>query len=94
MAGIFKKIFKKENDFSEEKKTVNVKVKIYISKAEGLTPAMPIILLTKKKAKKLKEDISSALSKTDDYIKINLIGEINPVNDTGKDYSFIKIETK
>jgi len=94
MAGILKKIFKKENDFSEEKKIVNVKLKIYISKAEGQTPATLIILLTKKKAKKLKEDISNALSKTDDYIKINLIGDINPVNDTGKDYSFIKIETK
>lgn len=93
MDNIFEKIFKRNNQFDEEKKTVNLKLKIYISKTLSEKLSSPIILLTKKKAKKFKEELSKALAKTDDYIKINILGEINPVDDTGKDYSFIKIET-
>ncbi|GEM_PF-6692948 len=94
MENIFEKIFKRENNFDEKKKTVNLKLKIYIDKTSQEKPVQPIILLTKKKAKKFKEDLTKDISKTGDYIKINISGEINPVNDTGKDYSFIKIETK
>lgn len=94
MTDFFKKIFKKDNNFDEEKKTVNLKLKIFISKTAEEKPSAPIILLTRKKAKKFKDDLSKAISRTNDYVKINITGELNPVDDTGKDYSFIKIETK
>jgi hypothetical protein len=51
-----------------------------------------MIILTKKKAQKLKQDLSQAIWKSKDYVRINLIGEINPEKEKGKDYSFLAME--
>jgi hypothetical protein len=93
MANIFD-MFKKEDEGGEEKITVNLKLKIYVNKPEPgkNEPTPPMIILTKKKAQKLKQDLSQAIWKSKDYVRVNLIGEINPEKEKGKDYSFHAIE--
>jgi hypothetical protein len=87
-------LFKKKDEGGEEKFTVFLKVKIYVNKPEPgkNTPTPPMLILTKKKAQKLKQDLSDAISKSKDYVRINLVGEINPEKEKGKDYSFMAVE--
>lgn len=92
MGNIFD-IFKKDEG-GEEKITVELKVKIYVNKPEpGKTrPTPPMIILTKKKAEKLKKDLADAISHSKDYVRINLVGEVNPEKEKGRDYSFLAVE--
>ncbi len=92
MGNIFD-IFKKK-DVGEEKITVNLKVKIYVNKPDAAksAPVPPMIILTKKKAQRLKEDLSAAIAHSKDYVRINLLGEVNPEKEKGKDYSFLAVE--
>jgi hypothetical protein len=92
MGNIFD-IFKKKDE-GEEKITVNLKVKIYVNKpgAPHAAPVPPMMILTKKKAQRLKEDLSDAIAHSKDYVRINLLGEINPGTEKGKDYSFLAVE--
>lgn len=86
-------LFKKDEN-GEEKITVGLKVKIFVnSPAQGEDrPTPPMLILTKKKAEKFKNDLSSAIWHSKDYVRINLLGEINPQQEQGKDYSFLAIE--
>jgi hypothetical protein len=93
MGNIFD-MFRKKDEGGEEKITVNLKLKIFVNKPEPgkNTPTPPMIILTKKKAEKLKQALSEVISNSKDYVRINLVGEINPDKDKGKDYSFLAIE--
>jgi hypothetical protein len=51
-----------------------------------------MIILTKRKAEKLQEDLKAALKNAKDYVRINISGEINPEKEKGKDYSFLAVE--
>lgn len=84
-------LFKKKEE-GEEKITVNLKVKIYVNKPDTAAPVPPMMILTKKKAEKLKQDLAEAIRNSKDYVRINLIGEVNPAQEKGKDYSFIAVE--
>jgi hypothetical protein len=86
-------IFKKQEN-GEEKSTVNLKVKIYVNKPEAgrQAPTPPMLILTKKKAQKFKQELSSAVWNAKDYVRINFTGDINPEQEKGKDYSFLAVE--
>jgi hypothetical protein len=92
MGNIFD-IFRKKDE-GEEKITVNLKVRIYVNKPDAarVSPTPPMLILTKKKAQRLKEDLSAAISHSKDYVRVNLLGEINPEKEKGKDYSFLAVE--
>jgi len=87
-------IFKRSDEGGEEKITVELKVKIYVNKPDAgkEAPTPPMIILTKKKAQKFKNDLSAAIWRSKDYVRINLIGEINPETEKGSDYSFLATE--
>ena len=81
-------------DDKAEKNVVKLKLKEHGNKtARGDNKYnAPMLILTKKKAKKFKDDLSKAISRADDYVRINLTGELNPAEEKGKDYSFIAME--
>jgi len=83
---------KKEND--REKNTLGLKLKIYVNRPEhgGGRHNAPMIILTRKKAEKLASDLKKAISAKDDYVRINITGELNPKEEKGKDYSFLAME--
>ena len=83
-----------KQDKKAEKNVVDLKLKIYVNKPERKDEKYnaPMIILTKKKAKKLKSELSKAISRSDDYVRINLTGELNPKEEKGKDYSFLAME--
>lgn len=86
-------LFKKQ-ETGEEKITVGLKVKIFVNAHEQGKdkPTPPMLILTKQKAEKFKQELSSAIWHSKDYVRINLLGEINPQQEQGKDYSFLAIE--
>lgn len=86
--------FFKKDEGGEEKVTVNLKLKIYVNKPEPgrIAPTPPMMILTRKKAEKLKKALSEAISNAKDYVRINIDGEVNPTVEKGKDYSFLALE--
>ncbi len=78
----------------EESGQFNLDLNIYVKKPgrEDGKYNSPMIILTRKKAKKLKNKISGALSGNKDYVRINITGELNPDKENAKDYSFIALE--
>jgi len=88
-----RKFFNRKQSINEEPKNeINLDLGMFAEKDSLVTNQdIPMIIISKKKAKELLKELSRAIAEPDDFIKINLKGDVNPKNEKQDDYSFMKI---
>ncbi len=91
---IKKMFFKSKTKDSIPENGVDLNLNIFIKKPSTQTSIAeyPMIIISKRKAKKFQDEFSRAVAGSEDFVRINIKGEINPKKETAEDYSFIIME--